>query len=357
VSDCELSICVPTYSRAGMLKELIASFGVLSRKSVELLILDDASKDDTKKVCELAAAKDSRIRYVRNPENLGFYRNLRECIVKAEGDIILLLGDDDILLSDHTDEIVIRAMDRYSDADYAYPNSIQVTDNLGFSYGYRYFARDTTFAAGSDSYRNTWLYSIFISGICLRRSAHPEQFYPPRPMLFPQVEMVGRMLAKRGSVGLSSFLIGARAHEDQLGFNANKGRRILGPERHGNLEILEMARRLSPQIPGFPSEQEAAHMIVRRGYTNLPNEKIYGDTSIVIHNYRALAKLVPVYQEPQFWASLLLTLLLPRAMLRRLRDAGKVFMRTGQEQLMELYDVCARQRNAVYSDLWPKSPD
>ena len=65
-------------------------------QNYELLVWDDCSVDDTKEV--VLGIKDDRIVYHKNPTNLGYGRNLQECYEDVSGEIVFLMGDDDLLL-------------------------------------------------------------------------------------------------------------------------------------------------------------------------------------------------------------------------------------------------------------------
>jgi glycosyltransferase involved in cell wall biosynthesis len=62
----------------------------------ELLICDDASPDGTAAVCEAYAARDARIRYFRNQQNLGMPGNLNAGLQRVRCELVANLHDGDI---------------------------------------------------------------------------------------------------------------------------------------------------------------------------------------------------------------------------------------------------------------------
>lgn len=97
-----LSICIPTYNRAHYLKECLECITcqfvdkeVLDQ--VEVVVSDNASPDNTKKLVEGFQRKHNNIQYFRNDSNLGFDRNVDSALTKATGDFRWTLGDDDFL--------------------------------------------------------------------------------------------------------------------------------------------------------------------------------------------------------------------------------------------------------------------
>jgi len=96
--DLKFSILIPAYNGANIISDTLRSILSQSFDNFEIIIQDDASKDDIKEVVE--SFKDSRIKFFANSKNLGYPGNLEECRKKANGDIIYLMGQDDILATD-----------------------------------------------------------------------------------------------------------------------------------------------------------------------------------------------------------------------------------------------------------------
>ncbi|HYE75503.1 MAG TPA: glycosyltransferase family 2 protein, partial [Blastocatellia bacterium] len=62
--------------------------------SGEIILVDDASTDDTPSALERWAALDRRIKVIRNPRNLGFIRSCNRGAEAASGEIIVFLNND-----------------------------------------------------------------------------------------------------------------------------------------------------------------------------------------------------------------------------------------------------------------------
>lgn len=92
-----LSICVPTYNRAGFLRECLASIeadGAQGR--FEVVVSDNASTDDTLSVLQEFSAV-LPLRWIVQRENLGPDRNFDAVVEFARGEYCLLLGSDDVM--------------------------------------------------------------------------------------------------------------------------------------------------------------------------------------------------------------------------------------------------------------------
>ena len=90
----KVSVVICTYNRAQYLPQAIESVLAQSFQDFELIIVDDASNDNTKAVMERYAS-DSRIRYIKNDINLGLGKNRVKSTKDAHGEYIAILDSDD----------------------------------------------------------------------------------------------------------------------------------------------------------------------------------------------------------------------------------------------------------------------
>jgi len=100
-SEILLSICIPTYNRAGYLEKALESIvtqNSFNNTKIEVLVSDNASEDNTQDIAYKFQTKYPNIIYTRNPTNVGAERNIFKLLSSAKGDYIFLLTDDDILL-------------------------------------------------------------------------------------------------------------------------------------------------------------------------------------------------------------------------------------------------------------------
>jgi glycosyltransferase involved in cell wall biosynthesis len=92
-----VDVFVPCYNYGRFLRECVGS--VLSQEGVDVrvLILDDASSDDSPEVGRALAAEDPRVEYRRHAVNRGHIATYNEGIDWVGGDYCLLLSADDVL--------------------------------------------------------------------------------------------------------------------------------------------------------------------------------------------------------------------------------------------------------------------
>lgn len=93
--DPLVSICVPTYNRASLLRESLKSICGQDYAPLEILISDNCSDDETEQVGREVAKGDPRIRYVRHTRNIGLYGNHNFCIEESRGEFLCLFHDHD----------------------------------------------------------------------------------------------------------------------------------------------------------------------------------------------------------------------------------------------------------------------
>jgi len=88
---------VPCYNYARLLRECVESVLSQTNVDVRLLIIDDASTDNTSDVAAQLAAQDSRVECRRHSNNLGHIATYNEGLAWASGDYLVLLSADDML--------------------------------------------------------------------------------------------------------------------------------------------------------------------------------------------------------------------------------------------------------------------
>jgi glycosyltransferase involved in cell wall biosynthesis len=95
-----LSIGLPVYNGENFLAESLEALLGQSYEDFELIISDNASTDGTADICRRYAKQDSRIRYVRQPRNIGLNPNHNFVVGQARGELFKMASHDDLYARD-----------------------------------------------------------------------------------------------------------------------------------------------------------------------------------------------------------------------------------------------------------------
>ena len=89
-----ISVAMTTYNGADYVATQLRSILNQSVEVDEVIIFDDCSTDDTAGV--VSKVEDSRVKFIRNPENVGYIQNFYNAIESCTGDFIFLADQDDV---------------------------------------------------------------------------------------------------------------------------------------------------------------------------------------------------------------------------------------------------------------------
>lgn len=316
----KISVCVPAYERPSMMKQLIYSFLAQDYNNKELVIADDSKSDLIRDLINTDFKDIKEISYYKNSSNLGYCKNFLNSIRLAKGDYLLILGDDDAFISKQALSEYVAIFNKYESVDYIYSNQIQFNNKLEIEYIFNFFQEDKLFKKGVQSMNESWLTSIFIPGMGLRNNRDFTKIYPITNILFPQLYMVGSIINETDSFGLSNALIAGRAHEDQLGFMAIKGKNIKDEEQHGTVEIFtildELIEKYQLDYPRITIEKK----LVDAYSTMLLKEKIVTDNQAITYNYNNFIRVSEyARQSKKLRVFYIIALILPKFLIRIIR--------------------------------------
>jgi glycosyltransferase involved in cell wall biosynthesis len=92
-----VSVGMAVYNAERHLEETLRSILAQTFSDFEIILADNASTDRTGEIALTYAAQDARVRYVRNPHNLGIAHNYNRTIALARGEYFKLADYDDLL--------------------------------------------------------------------------------------------------------------------------------------------------------------------------------------------------------------------------------------------------------------------
>ena len=100
-----ISILIPNFNHGHYLSLQLDSMINQNRKPDEIIIIDDASTDNSVRIIQEYAAKHKFIKLFQNKENKGVEYNINKLISHAKGDYIFLSAADDIILPEFLEEV------------------------------------------------------------------------------------------------------------------------------------------------------------------------------------------------------------------------------------------------------------
>lgn len=133
----KVSILVPTYNSCKTLEKTLNSILVQDFDSFEIVLVDDGSNDDTKKLVE--SFDSSKIKYIYQ-ENQGIAQARNTCLQNCSGDYVLFVDSDDYIEKGTIKKLY----------DYAILNDCEVV-----VFDYRYVYDDKTLDMKNKSFKKT----------------------------------------------------------------------------------------------------------------------------------------------------------------------------------------------------------
>lgn len=119
----KISLLIPTFNRAYFLDQTLFSIARQTMKPFEVLIIDNASTDNTQEI--VRKYQKYGFRYIQNKTNIGMIRNWNRCIELAKGDYVSFINSDD-LIAPYWYETWIETIKKYKAK--VYTSSICVID-------------------------------------------------------------------------------------------------------------------------------------------------------------------------------------------------------------------------------------
>jgi len=121
----KISVLLPTRDRLELLRHAVASVRRIDDPDWEVVISDNCSSGDV--AGYVASLEDPRVRCIRTPRVLSITDNWNNALEHSTGDYVIMLGDDDALLSNYFTR-VRQAIAEFDHPDVIYHNA------LGYAY-------------------------------------------------------------------------------------------------------------------------------------------------------------------------------------------------------------------------------
>ena len=110
-----VSVLMTSYNREKYIGAAIESVLASTYRNLELIVVDDRSKDSTVQIARSYAEKDNRVHVYINEHNLGDYPNRNQAAAHANGKYLKYVDADDLIYP-HGLELLVYSMERFPEA-------------------------------------------------------------------------------------------------------------------------------------------------------------------------------------------------------------------------------------------------
>lgn len=110
----KISVIVPVYNNEEYIEKCIKSITNQTEKELELILVDDGSKDDSGKICEEYSKKDNRIKVIHK-QNGGASSARNKALDVCEGKYVTFVDADDYIEKDYLKKMVQKIEEKEAD--------------------------------------------------------------------------------------------------------------------------------------------------------------------------------------------------------------------------------------------------
>lgn len=169
--DFLVSICIPSYNRPEDLYRLLNSIDYKDA-DIQVVVCEDKSprREEVRAMVErFKTETELSVKYVENDINCGYDKNLRQCILNANGKWIIYMGDDDMFVPNQL-EAYVEFLKEQDGNDVGYIlRSYRALHSDGSIEEFKYYSDNKFFDAGFETYEEMFRKSVFISGFTFKR--------------------------------------------------------------------------------------------------------------------------------------------------------------------------------------------
>lgn len=163
-----ISIIIPTYNRPRLLAECLRAIASDPYQNKEVIVVNDAGSDVSAVIRQ--AAKQMPVQLVNLGSNRGHVRARNEGLSLAQGDLVMLCDDDDLLLPGHIQRMAQMWRERTSQLLYSDAEIV----NYNHANGKRVPVARTAFAFDFDPALLRQWNTVISSGILYDRTLHDD---------------------------------------------------------------------------------------------------------------------------------------------------------------------------------------
>jgi len=225
------TVAIPVFNQRDFIAQTVRSALDQEIADLEVLVVDNASSDDTGNIVRGIAAGNARVHYVRHPANIGMARNFSACISLAKGEYVQILCADDALEPGCTAALA-DALTRHPECVLAACGRILADESLRPIRTAR-ARRRREVAPGRVLLRECFVYANRIgepSAVMFRRDAAARGFHPDYRQAV-DLEMWIHLLSRGAAVLLPDALCRIRQHAAQTSHENVRSGKVVEDKR------------------------------------------------------------------------------------------------------------------------------
>jgi len=191
-----LTIGLPVYNGERYLAEAIDALLGQSYQDYELIISDNASTDGTPEICQRYVRQDARVRYIRQPKNIGLAPNHNVVVEQARGELFKWAANDDLYARELIDRCV-DALDEHPDVVLAHCWTARIDGSGTVTRAYEY-PLNTSSRRAPERFRSLLFdsggdddYGVIRTEV-LRRTAMKESYHHADHTIIAELALYGR---------------------------------------------------------------------------------------------------------------------------------------------------------------------
>lgn len=212
-----VSVCIPSYNSEKYIRQTIDSVLLQNYKNYEIIIVDDNSSDNTRRIISNYAKDHKSIKFHTNDSNLGIVGNFNKCLSLCQGRYVKFLLADDIFLKPESLGRFVDAMDSHPDVSIV-SSGRRLIDSQSNMIGEAVCYAEGVYSPGKEIIKDCLLYLKNKIGeptsVIFRRDTLKRGFNDKYKQLL-DLEMWFYLLENGDFYYIEDTLVGFRIHEEQ----------------------------------------------------------------------------------------------------------------------------------------------
>jgi glycosyltransferase involved in cell wall biosynthesis len=238
-----VSLIVTCYNYGRFVEEAVDSLLNQTFQDLEVIVVDDASPDNSREVLLRRYADHPRVRLVLHDQNQGHIRSYNEGLALARGELVGVLAADDFCLRRDAVERQVAVFDAHPEVGFVYAAYAMVDERSQPFRAFQPFAADYV-RDGFEEFREL-IFRNYVphSGTLVRRACHDELgVYDPQLPHAGDWDLWLRV-ASRHAVGyIAEQLFAYRVHGTNMSI-------VRYSPRHANGEVLRTVEKAFASLP------------------------------------------------------------------------------------------------------------